>query len=136
MAAFPLLPTIAILIGLFLLEYIIYDSYKKNKDVVDNTVKNYSVHDQSSLLDRETTPSMISLPSLPPVQQMPILDYSSASNEPQLPLEKISREGIEHNPVKSVSKPPEIPLTGLPEGWSVEQWNYYGAQWLESRNMP
>ena len=136
MAAFPLLPTIAILVGLFLLEYIIYDSYKKNKDVVNNTVKNYSVHGQSSLLDRETAPSMISLPSLPPVQKMSILDYSSASNEPQIPLEKTTREGIDINPVKSVSKPPEIPLTGLPEGWSIEQWNYYGAQWLESRNRP
>ncbi|MAU73653.1 MAG: hypothetical protein ACJZ5B_03510 [Candidatus Poseidoniaceae archaeon] len=135
MATFPILPTIAILVGLFLLEYIIYDSYTKNKKVADNTVKNYSVHDQSALLDRETTPSMISLPSMPTVQNMAITDYLSASHEAQTPLEKTSREGIGINPVKSAPNAPEIPLTGLPEGWSIEQWNYYGAQWLESRNM-
>jgi len=25
---------------------------------------------------------------------------------------------------------PPIPAVGLPEGWSVEQWNHYGHQWL------
>jgi hypothetical protein len=25
---------------------------------------------------------------------------------------------------------PPIPLTGLPLGWTMEQWNYYGAQHL------
>ena len=135
MAPFPIFPTIAILVGLFLLEYIIYDSYKKNKDIGHIDVKNYSIHDQSSLLDGDNAPSMIGLPSLSPIQQIPIFDYSSASLEPQNPLEKTSREGIDVNPEKPVSMTPEIPQTGLPEGWTIEQWNYYGAQWLESRNM-
>ena len=135
MAPFPIFPTIAILVGLFLLEYIIYDSYKKNKDIGHIDVKNYSIHDQSSLLDGDNAPSMIGLPSLSPIQQIPIFDYSSASLEPQNPLEKTSREGIDVNPEKPVSLTPEIPQTGLPEGWTIEQWNYYGAQWLESRNM-
>ena len=135
MAPFPIFPTIAILVGLFLLEYIIYDSYKKNKDIGHIDVKNYSIHDQSSLLDGDNAPSMIGLPSLSPIQQIPIFDFSSASLEPQNPLEKTSREGIDVNPEKPVSLTPEIPQTGLPEGWTIEQWNYYGAQWLESRNM-
>ena len=135
MATFPILPAIAILVELFLLEYIIYDSYKKNKEIGHNAVKNYSIHDQSSLLDGDNVPSMIGLPSLSPIQQIPIFDYSSASLEPQNPLEKTSREGIDVNPEKPVSLTPEIPQTGLPEGWTIEQWNYYGAQWLESRNM-
>ena len=25
---------------------------------------------------------------------------------------------------------PPIPQTGLPPGWTMEQWNYYGAQYL------
>ncbi len=25
---------------------------------------------------------------------------------------------------------PPVPATGLPEGWTMEQWNHYGAQWL------
>ena len=135
MATFPILPAIAILVGLFLLEYIIYDSYKKNKEIGHNAVKNYSIHDQSNLLDGDNAPSMISLPSLPPIQKTPILDYSSVALESQTPLENTSREGIDVNPVKTVSLTPEIPQTGLPEGWTIEQWNYYGAQWLESRNI-
>ena len=25
---------------------------------------------------------------------------------------------------------PPVPAAGLPEGWTMEQWNHYGAQWL------
>ncbi|MDP7658585.1 MAG: SAP domain-containing protein, partial [Candidatus Thalassarchaeaceae archaeon] len=28
-------------------------------------------------------------------------------------------------------KPPELPENGLPDGWNMEQWMYYGHQWLE-----
>jgi hypothetical protein len=27
--------------------------------------------------------------------------------------------------------PPPLPATGLPPGWSMEQWNAYGQMWLE-----
>ena len=27
--------------------------------------------------------------------------------------------------------PPPLPAEGLPNGWTMEQWNYYGQQWLE-----
>ena len=29
---------------------------------------------------------------------------------------------------------PPIPETGLPEGWTLEQWEHYGEQWLESQS--
>ena len=32
-------------------------------------------------------------------------------------------------PVASTDTPP-IPAEGLPPEWTIEQWNYYGAQWL------
>ena len=28
---------------------------------------------------------------------------------------------------------PPLPATGLPEGWSMEQWNHYGAQYLSAQ---
>ena len=34
-----------------------------------------------------------------------------------------------------VSTGPPLPATGLPDGWSMEQWNYYGEQWL-ANNPP
>jgi uncharacterized membrane protein len=30
------------------------------------------------------------------------------------------------------SGPPPVPAGGLPEGWTMEQWNAYGEQWLQS----
>ncbi len=32
---------------------------------------------------------------------------------------------------ESVGSP--VPEGGLPEGWTMEQWQYYGKQWLESQ---
>ncbi len=37
----------------------------------------------------------------------------------------------ESMPEPSVSSgPPPVPAEGLPPGWSMEQWDHYGAQWL------
>ena len=29
---------------------------------------------------------------------------------------------------------PQVPATGLPSGWTMEQWNYYGQQYLDALN--
>jgi hypothetical protein len=29
--------------------------------------------------------------------------------------------------------PPLLPAEGLPNGWTMEQWNYYGQQWLDAQ---
>jgi len=29
---------------------------------------------------------------------------------------------------------PELPEGGLPSGWTMEQWAYYGHQWLSSQD--
>ena len=35
---------------------------------------------------------------------------------------------------KSESSGPPLPPTGLPEGWSMEQWEHYGQQYLDSQS--
>jgi hypothetical protein len=30
---------------------------------------------------------------------------------------------------------PPIPASGLPEGWTMEQWQYYGQQYLQQQNQ-
>ena len=30
--------------------------------------------------------------------------------------------------------PPAVPAEGLPAGWTQEQWNYYGQEWLDDNN--
>ena len=31
---------------------------------------------------------------------------------------------------------PPIPASGIPDGWTMEQWNYYGAQYLADNPPP
>jgi hypothetical protein len=35
----------------------------------------------------------------------------------------------------TTSTGPQIPAEGLPNGWTMEQWNYYGEDWLKARNQ-
>ena len=35
-------------------------------------------------------------------------------------------------PVPQVPAGPPLPVTGLPAGWTMEQWQYYGQQYLDT----
>ena len=35
-------------------------------------------------------------------------------------------------PAPIVQAGPPVPAEGLPEGWTMEQWNHYGQQWLDN----
>ena len=35
-----------------------------------------------------------------------------------------------HEVVEKPSNSPPIPESGLPEGWTMEQWEWYGHEWL------
>ena len=35
-------------------------------------------------------------------------------------------------PAPIVQSGPPVPAEGLPEGWTMEQWNHYGQQWLDN----
>ena len=39
---------------------------------------------------------------------------------------------IPPTPQPAVSVTPPLPPTGLPEGWTMEQWNHYGHQYLQN----
>jgi uncharacterized membrane protein len=56
---------------------------------------------------------------LPPVQRQP----APAKVTPQLPV-----------PVPVPSGPP-LPPGGLPDGWTMEQWNHYGEQYLQRMGL-
>ena len=53
----------------------------------------------------------------------------------QVALENAPKTVAENNPNEVGADSPPIPETGLPEGWTMEQWSYYGQQWLESQNQ-
>ena len=62
-------------------------------------------------------------------QQMP---HPIAQPLPQqMPL-PIPQPIVQPLPVPQVPAGPPLPVTGLPAGWTMEQWQYYGQQYLDT----
>ena len=40
------------------------------------------------------------------------------------------QDGNVDNIDEKPSNPPPLPESGLPEGWTMEQWEWYGHEWL------
>ena len=62
----------------------------------------------------------------------------AATTSVSKPLPAISNASVVEMPPMDAQPPntgPPIPATGLPQGWTMEQWNYYGEQWLAA-NQP
>ena len=60
--------------------------------------------------------------------------YGAVAAAPNVGSMEIS---VPDSPPPSVPQPevqsgPPLPSTGLPEGWTIEQWNHYGQQWLDN----
>ena len=57
--------------------------------------------------------------------EAPQADYQAEEEKvlPSIPEDLESKEAV-------VDAPP-LPATGLPDGWTMEQWKHYGEQWLE-----
>ena len=48
--------------------------------------------------------------------------------------------GLQNNPQENIQTQnpqintgPPIPESGLPDGWTLEQWSYYGSAWLSQQ---
>ena len=58
-------------------------------------------------------------------------EISARRNRPQDPPVQGAFEAF-HSQNSTPSGPP-LPQSGLPEGWTTEQWEHYGQQWLDSQ---
>ena len=58
-------------------------------------------------------------------------EISARRNRPQDPPVERAFDSVD-TPSVSATGPP-IPESGLPEGWTMEQWEHYGQQWLDSQ---
>ncbi|MED5291486.1 MAG: hypothetical protein VX778_04585, partial [Candidatus Thermoplasmatota archaeon] len=74
----------------------------------------------------DTTP----LPSYSP-SEIPAYEQPMVQSEPQQP----AIEPVVQQPVVANQGPP-LPATGLPAGWTMEQWAYYGEQYLAANQPP
>ena len=65
----------------------------------------------------------------PPISGPPI---SNVAQEKSVP---IMRNETDKTEVEQTSNGyPPVPQEGLPEGWTLEQWQYYGQQYLDMNN--
>ena len=60
------------------------------------------------------------------VAQDPYAAYNPAPTQP------VAAQPVAFQP--AAPQTPPIPATGLPQGWTMEQWQHYGAQYLASQN--
>ena len=64
---------------------------------------------------------------MPPLGQIP---QGMPPVVPQKPVPKLSAPAPQPNSPSTPITPP-LPASGLPPGWSMEQWNAYGQMWLD-----
>ncbi|MBT3771655.1 MAG: hypothetical protein HOE92_04255, partial [Euryarchaeota archaeon] len=59
-------------------------------------------------------------------------DYAFAASQLALTTSVNEDSGITPLQGSQSSTPsnPAIPAQGLPDGWTIDQWNHYGSQWL------
>jgi hypothetical protein len=60
----------------------------------------------------------------PTSQPAEVVDMLGGAQAPPAPMESPVSTG-----------PPQIPADGLPPGWTQEQWNHYGKEWLEQQSQ-
>ena len=62
-------------------------------------------------------------------------DYGWNDSPPSMVAETVGaplQQSAEVAPPEPVTSGPPLPASGLPQGWTMEQWSYYGEQYLAS----
>ena len=83
--------------------------------------EDFGMYEQSSFA---TAPAQASASMAPVPTEQP----AAAAPQPAA----VARPNMDAQPVNTG---PPLPASGLPNGWTMEQWNYYGEQWLAA-NQP
>ena len=88
--------------------------------------------DESSPWDNEEYESSIAaqygaVPAAPEVPSAPDVSAFAPPASPAVPAPAPEAAA-------APSGAPPIPAAGLPDGWTMEQWTHYGAQWLEKNS--
>ena len=115
--------SIAGLLGVVLLTLIIL---KKKRNNISENLEDLNVS--------KTAPKI----SGPPVSGPPVQSFS---NQPTTSIDtqnihqpKVMEVSVNQNPISNTQNIPPLPPTGLPEGWTYEQWTYYGQRYLDNLN--
>ena len=57
-----------------------------------------------------------------------------AFEQPTQPSQPVSQPSYDQPP--QTNQGPPLPASGLPQGWTMEQWSYYGEQYLAANQPP
>ena len=64
-----------------------------------------------------------------------VIENMSGKEIPEIEqLDSYAPQAIDATPAQPVPSGPPLPPTGLPEGWTMEQWTAYGHQYLEMQS--
>lgn len=87
-------------------------------------LEDFSVFEQGQLATAQKPVAVLpeEQPAVQPAQTEPMATQATPTDAYASPVEAPAPENTG----------PPLPATGLPDGWTMEQWNYYGAQWLEA----
>jgi hypothetical protein len=80
------------------------------------------------LMSDDVSPQMLDLTF--PVAASPVIDAGISTST----VASTDPSGIAGTAITDfavAAHAPPVPDTGLPQGWTMEQWKYYGKSWLE-----
>lgn len=118
-----------------------YGVYETSASAIYGDVKSapdmssFGASPSSGMMPLGPDPSLAGLPAgAPPEPSKELIGI--APSDPQIIHEP---EVVHETPVVAepaapeVAAPPAVPAEGLPAGWTMEQWNHYGAEWLKQQ---
>ena len=53
------------------------------------------------------------------------------SSDTDVPDAEPANDAVVDAPQVQESQGPPVPASGLPEGWTMDQWKWYGQEWLD-----
>lgn len=83
--------------------------------------------------DEETVANIVSADDLydddTDMSELAGIDIASSATS-EVDVSAVLQEDSDPVAEEKPSNPPPLPETGLPEGWTMEQWEWYGHEWL------
>ena len=83
--------------------------------------------------DEETVANIVSADDLydddTDMSELAGIDIASSATS-EVDMSAVLQEDSDPVAEEKPSNPPPLPETGLPEGWTMEQWEWYGHEWL------
>jgi len=91
----------------------------------DDLVANSMYGGTQQLFQQPVAAMPMPLPMPQPVVQQPVITPGAISDS------VVSGDVHHHHYAKPVAVGPPVPAAGIPVGWTMEQWQHYGQQYLE-----